>query len=327
MCERVHCSCVYGPVCSARDEAAYIQSLRGRGSFFILSPRPCQLETVTGNRGPNESCVFLSLFTAAPQPFLPSLPGERRCAASDSLCCRGNSSFCLTNLSSFKWQSRGRRNIPLNNWASVNLFLPLISHVLPLFHCGNSLQNTSWELLCLPTACCSCRLFPKRLTAHSPISQRPSEKQKNSHLGQKKKKGDISGFRRHLLGTRTTFRRGSGVHFCHGHPFWSIHPKRQRRSQSGENTALICSQNLWYLLTVSLPSLRTLRAAVFVSPHSDPQTTGPRVESKHGAERREALIFEMGPFQVEPFKIFLDVGDCFIRLKSASRHTVTQKSP
>lgn len=75
-CKYIRCvspftACVCMDWCVLRgDEAAYIQISwaggRGgaeRGSFFILSHRPCRLET---NTGTSASSVFLSLFTAAP---------------------------------------------------------------------------------------------------------------------------------------------------------------------------------------------------------------------------------------------------------------------
>lgn len=88
------------------DEAASIQSSGGWGGGGGVFLHPVTRAVSAGDRHANtelgESSVFLSLFTAAAQPFLPSFPGEGRCVATDSLGCRGNGSCCLTICSSFK---------------------------------------------------------------------------------------------------------------------------------------------------------------------------------------------------------------------------------
>lgn len=90
------------------DEAASIQSSGGWGGgggggvFLHPVTRAVSAGDRHANTGLSESSVFLSLFTAAAQPFLPSFPGEGRCAATDSLGCRGNGACCLTMCISFK---------------------------------------------------------------------------------------------------------------------------------------------------------------------------------------------------------------------------------
>lgn len=93
------------------DEAASTQSSGGWGGggggrggcvWGGVVLHPVTWAVSAGDRhadtGLSESSVFLSLFTAAAQPFLPSFPGEGRCAATDSLGCRGNGSCCLQSV-------------------------------------------------------------------------------------------------------------------------------------------------------------------------------------------------------------------------------------